>query len=112
MQEFRASVFSLSYSYPKSRNSGQFFSVFFRGDQRTISGGSQRKLSRSVRQKCKVQSALNFYHPYLMGAIKSLFLRTVFVFTLLHAGLRVLRTGDRDSEKIFVGSSSLYVLVT
>ena len=42
-----------------------------------------------------------------MGAIKSLFLRTVFVFTLLHAGLRVLRTGDRDSEKIFVGSSSL-----
>lgn len=41
-----------------------------------------------------------------MGAIKSIFLRSIFVFTLLHAVVRVLHT-NKNSDKIFVGNSSL-----
>jgi len=41
-----------------------------------------------------------------MGAIKSTFLRSIFVFTLLHAVVRVLHT-NKNSDKIFVGNSSL-----
>ena len=41
-----------------------------------------------------------------MGAIKSIFLRSIFVFTLLHAVVRVLHT-NKKPDKIFVGNLSL-----